>query len=729
MPDEISHRPDWRGIATSWELARLETRDATAKGWIPAAVPGAVQLDWARAHGWPDLNFGQNVRAYDGLEDFHWLYRTRVPAAPRTPGEQLVFRCGGVDYACEVRLAGRRVLEHEGLCTPFEVDVSTCAPGTELEIMILPAPKRHASPADRTQASHVCKPAVSYGWDWHPRLIPLGLCPATGFVVRPSVHLRHVDFAYVLSDDFARAEITVTIEASAAGAAATWRLLDGDGRPVVESDSLQAVLPQPRLWWTHDHGEPALYTLEVTLAGGDRFRRRVGFRRVRLVKPADSWKQPTGFPISRSEPPITVELNGRTIFAKGSNWVNPEIFPGRIDADTVRPLLQLARAAHFNLLRCWGGAMVGPDAFFDQCDGLGLLVWQEFPLACNNYPDDPAYLRILDQESRSIIRRVRPHPCLAFWCGGNELFNAWSGMTDQALPLRLLNRNCYDLDPGTPFLPTAPVEGMGHGDYRFRTDQGREIFETFQQAANTAYSEFGCPGPSPVAYLQSFIPAAELWPPRSGSSWQTHHGIGAWDGHPSSWLCLEVQEHYFGPPRDLAEMVARGEWLQAEGYKAVFEEARRQKPRCAMALNWCYNEPWPTAANNSIINWPARPKPAYFAVQAACRPVLASARFRKFQWTPGELFSAEIWLLNDSPAGLPGGEVEASLVAGARTLTLLRWTIPAVGAGTNLRGPTVQAALPSGDADAFELVLRATPGEWSSTYRLSLRSAAPSPPS
>jgi beta-mannosidase len=425
--------------------------------------------------------------------------------------------------------------------------------------------------------------------------------------------------------------------------------------------------------------------------------------------------------VSRSHPPITVELNGRVIFAKGSNWVSTDIFPGRVNAETLRPLLRLARDANFNLLRCWGGAIVNPEAFFDQCDELGLLVWQEFPLACNNYPDDPAYLRVLDQESRSIIRRLRKHPCLGIWGGGNELFNAWSGMTDQSLPIRLLNRNCYELDPGTPFLPTAPVEGMGHGDYRFRGDKGREVFEIFQTAHNTAYSEFGCPGPAPVECLKSFIPESELWPPREGTSWQTHHAFGAWEADMQSHLHIPTQEHYFGPAGDLETLVARGTWLQCVGYQAIFEETRRQKPRCAMALNWCFNEPWPTAAGNAIVRWPASPNAAYFAVQAACRPVLASARFGKFQWRAGEAFLAELWLLNDAPVEVPAGDVEVALHAGGVSTRLLLWRCPKCPAGRNVAGPSVSAVLPSADADSFELVLTAGPGgAWSNRYKLSL---------
>jgi beta-mannosidase len=94
-------------------------------------------------------------------------------------------------------------------------------------------------------------------------------------------------------------------------------------------------------------------------------------------------------------------------------------------------------------------------------------------------------------------------------------------------------------------------------------------------------------------------------------------------------------------------MVKSGQWIQREGYKCIYEEARRQKPWCAMALNWCYNEPWPTAANNSLINYPAKPKPAFYAVASSCRPVLASARIPKFRWKKGEQFSVELFILND----------------------------------------------------------------------------------
>lgn len=686
---------------------------------MPAEVPGAVQLDWARAQGWPAQYWvADHFRAYQGLEDRYWLYRTQLDWPSLAEGERAFFGCGGVDYRFRVSLAGVIVHEQEGMFAPFELDLSALGAhrGDRLEILVFPAPKLAGEPEGRAQARRSCKPPVSYGWDWHPRLIPLGIWDDTGIEVRPRVHVRQVDVHYRLSDDWARAELTLHVETSEPTSVG-FRLFDPEQRLVLESDAPHGVLEAPRLWWPAGEGEAALYTLEVLLAGVPTHRQRVGFRRVRLVMREGAWQEPAGFPKSRSEPPITLEVNGRRLFARGSNWVCPEIFPGKITAETYRPLLELARAAHFNLLRTWGGAIVNKESFYEQCDELGLLVWTEFPLACNLYDGEGEYLDVLDRESRAIIRRVRQHPSLALWCGGNELFNAWSGMTEQTLALRLLNKNCYELDRDTPFIATAPLGGMGHGDYRFRDEHGRELFQIFAEARNTAYSEFGCPGPSSVEYLKSFIPENELFPPRSGTAWESHHGLGAWEMDPGTWLCQRTIEHYFGPSESLEQLVECGQLLQAQGYRFIFEEARRQKPVCSMALNWCFNEPWPSAANNNLLNWPHQPKPAYYAVQSACRPTLASARVAHFSWRVGALFEAELWLLNDAPHAVSVGLVSVELRVSEQVLALGSFELDQAPANGNWRGPTVRCTLPPSEARTFELVVRVVGrSELDSTY-------------
>jgi beta-mannosidase len=186
-------------------------------------------------------------------------------------------------------------------------------------------------------------------------------------------------------------------------------------------------------------------------------------------------------------------------------------------------------------------------------------------------------------------------------------------------------------------------------------------------------------------------------------------------------LDLPTLEHYFGPCASLEELVARGQFLQSAGSQGLFEEARRQKPVAAMALNWCFNEPWPCAANNSLVSWPCEPKPALAAVARACRPTLASARVRKFSWAPGEAFDPELWLLHDGPDGLAQGTVTAWIkFDGERQPTpLLTWPFAAIPPNTNRQGPRVRFILPEFVQPRFHLYVEVDGHpEWNSTYTL-----------
>lgn len=695
-----------------WMLGHAATRDAEPERFVPAIVPGAVQLDIARAEGYPDFNFADNYRRFDWMEDRFYTYRTEFDAPALAAGERLWFLSKGIDYRFEVRLNGIRLLEREGMFSASEADLTPyLAPRNRLEILVWPVPKRRPAPQDRTQASDVVKPAVGYGWDWHPRLIPLGIWDETGLQVRREAHLTDVYTAYTLDDDLQGATLRITAEGrNCKGCHATWELTDDTGKAVAHAEGpmgfvLEARIERPRLWWTHDHGEPTRYTSRFRLldASGNELEYReqcIGFRRVRLVMNEGAWREPAGFPKSRSAAPAQLELNGRPIFVKGSNWVCPEMFPGTLTEARYEELLDIAVATNFNMLRSWGGGIVNKEVFFELCDRKGILVWQEFPLACNCYPDTPHYLAVLEQEATAIIRRLRRHPSLAIWCGGNELFNNWSGMTDQSLPLRLLNALCYRLSPEIPFNATSPLNGMGHGHYLFR-HEGREVYELINASRMTAYTEFGIPGISPREVLEKIIPADELFPPRPGTAWEDHHAFGAWDGEPGTWLGQQTLSRYFGQARSLDELIDQSATIQCEGYKAIFEEARRQKPYCAMALNWCFDEPWPSAANNSLVAYPSVPKPALDAVRRACRPLCVSARFSKFGWVEGEEFFCDVWILNDRFAETGSFAVTVTLRAADDAQTILRWESPAAPSNGNVAGPTARVRLPAWESDRF----------------------------
>jgi len=461
----------------------------------------------------------------------------------------------------------------------------------------------------------------------------------------------------------------------------------------------------------HENGKPV-----------DTAENRIGFRKVELVMNEGSWDEPTDFPKSRSNAPITVQINGKRIFTKGSNWVPPELFPGIITKERYNELLDKAVDANLDMLRVWGGGIVNKDSFYELCDEKGLLVWQEFPLACNDYRGTKEYLQVLENESVAIIKRLRKFASVVLWCGGNELFNVWSGMTDQSAALRLLNKLCYELDPQTPFLPTAPVIGMGHGPYGFLDPVSKEeVFVKMINAHNTAYSECSSTGPASVELLKTFIPENELFPPKPGTAWEDHHAFGAWDAEPESHLLLSMLEKYFGKAENLEQLVENGQFIQIAGMQCLFEEGRRQKPYCSMVLTWCYNEPWPCAAGGSAISWPLEPKPAYYAMKQSCRPVLVSAQIEKLVWEEGEVFAAAIWMLNDSYDVIEPVDIEVH-IEGDDRIKVLTWHCPGAAANTNTPGPKLKLVLPKWSGERFRIIINIpNRPEWESEYGLLYR--------
>ena len=189
---------------------------------------------------------------------------------------------------------------------------------------------------------------------------------------------------------------------------------------------------------------------------------------------------------------------------------------------------------------------------------------------------------------------------------------------------------------------------------------------------------------------------------------------------PESHASLEVLQRYFGADATVEERIAQSDWLQSEGLKFIFEEARRQSPHCSAALNWCFNEPWITAANCSIVRYPDVPKPSYFAVRDALRTALFSAKIAKFDWKAGEVFKAPIWLLNDGPEPVEA-DAEVFLRIGDREILLLQWNAASADAGTNLEGAQVCCVLPQVETDRLVLEIRSSDPRLNNSYCLKYR--------
>lgn len=702
-----------------WKIGYSQTEESSPQSWMPASVPGAVQLDVMKAENYKQpWWYGDNFKQFDWMEDWFFTYKTSFSKPDLHPNERLYFYSKGIDYQFKIFLNGEKIQEQEGMFTYVDFDLTKkLRDQNELKIVLMPVPKIKeaatyvpGTETYRQNARESAKPAVSYGWDWHPRLVTRGIWDETCLKVRNKVHLNESGITYRLDENFKNAEVYANIKGeNLSGSNYEWTLKDHDGKVVFKKagvmagdvGKLSAQVDNPTLWWPNGYGDPVLYQSEVVLSDQkgiflEKKEAKIGFRRVRLIMNDGEWEKSNNFPITQNRVPASLEINGKRIFAKGSNWVHPEVFVGLLTKDIYAKQIQLAKDAHFNLLRVWGGGITNKESFYDLCDENGILVWQEFPLACNNYSNDVHYLAILKQEATSIINRISKHPCLAIWSGGNELFNNWSRMTTQSLPLRLLNSLCYQLDPETPFNYTSPLYGMGHGSYVFydkNNSKGNEVFQWMPRSDNTAYTEFGIPGVSNLEVLKQFIPENELFPPKKGTAWETHHAFGAWGEN--RWLELPFLEDYFGKIKSIEDLVFYSQLTQSEGLKFIYEEARRQKPYCSMALNWCFQEPWPSAANNSLINYPNGIKPAYYQVANACRPILASIRAPKFLWSEGEDFSCKLFMLNDTYQPLKSGKLKVSLVYdGNKEISLAGWDFKESKHFANIKGPEVHTKLP-----------------------------------
>ena len=270
--------------------------------------------------------------------------------------------------------------------------------------------------------------------------------------------------------------------------------------------TFEVNVPDPHLWFPWDRGNPDLYalTVEVQRSGHvlDRVTESVGLREITLRRNPDTPPKAKDW---------TFVVNGQPVYLRGANWVPADAFPARVMEGDYRALLEMARAANLNALRVWGGGLREKKAFYDLCDQMGLLVWQEFPLACaflTRYPRSPEYLALVESETREIVRQVRNHPSVVLWCGGNEFDPQRNRPVVEAM-----RRAAIDEDGTRPFQAASPYGGDSHN---WKIWHQFYPPESYQQDTAQIMSEFGLQAPPVVESLRRFLPLEEMWPPGFG---------------------------------------------------------------------------------------------------------------------------------------------------------------------------------------------------------------------
>ncbi len=659
-------------LTTDWQFRQFGKKD-----WLPATVPGCIHLDLLNNALIEDPFYRDNETKVQWIDKENWEYRLLfdIPAELFSKQRiQLVFE--GIDTYATVILNDQPILNADNMYRRWQVDVksilneqgnmlSICFRSPIREILPqlekmefkLPAvndPTAGTSPYTRKAPYH-------YGWDWGPRLVTCGLWQP--------VKLEAWDHIKIINQNFIVTKLTskkvllevMTEVLSDKAASATLKIFDDKNQVTITEKiklriglnkvKTQIAIRNPELWWPNGYGDQPLYKLETEISL-DKERishcQRIGLRTIELKREPDQWGES-----------FTFIVNGVPIYAKGADWIPSDNFTMRISAEKYRYLLSSAVQANMNMLRVWGGGIYEADSFYDLCDELGILIWQDFMFSCSLYPGDEKFLNSVQEEATYQVRRLRHHPCIALWCGNNEIEMGWhdwgwqekfpATLWEDYLKLfhGILPEVCYAEDPSRTYWPSSPASDLdaiynpndsARGDTHYwGVWHKQEPFDFYQQHFPRFISEYGFQSfPEPESVRKFAIEADhDIFSPVMLIHQKSGNGNA---------LIKSYMEKYFKIPKDFDHFLLLSQVLQAEGIKSGAEHFRRIRPRCMGSLYWQINDCWPVASWSSI-DYYGRWKALHYYARRFYAPILLSPNFENDTY--------KLYIVSDVSESLP----------------------------------------------------------------------------
>ncbi len=646
-------------IHDAWTVTASSASAPTAvRRPIPAQVPGSVHTDLLAAGIIPDPYLDANESGLRWMFGIDWQYRRPLLLRPAVLGERVDLVFDGLDTVATIALGGAELGRTANMHRSYRFDVTALADGIERDLVVDLASATNYATAERdrlgnrpnpygTPFQFVRKMACSFGWDWGPDLRTAGIWKGVRVERWHTARIAQVRPLVTVDLDgehttVAPGRVEAHIELERAGTAETPLLvvvevgrnhrstaIVGPGETAV---TVVVDVPDAPVWWPAGYGDQPLADLTVTVSGDeqrlDRWHRRIGFRNVVVDTSEDEFGSA-----------FTVVVNGRPIFVKGVNWIPDDHFLTRITRDRLAGRLDQALAAHVNLVRIWGGGVYESEDFYSLCDERGLLVWQDFLLACAAYPEEEPLRAEIEAEARENIVRLMPHPSLVVWNGGNE--NLW-GYEDWGWKLflwqpggiprswgehyarELFPRLVRELDPTRPYTDNSPSSP----DRVHPNDPDRGThhqWEVWNRADYTVYrsevprfcSEFGFQGPPNWRTLDDWVHPSGPGPlTKSDPVFLVHQK--AEDGNGK--LDRGMRPH-LGVPDDFTDWHWAAQLNQARAVAYGIEHYRSWWPRTAGSIVWQLNDCWPVTSW-SAIDSEQRLKPLWFALRDAYAPRL-----------------------------------------------------------------------------------------------------------
>lgn len=625
-------------------------READSETWHSAHVPGSVYADLMADGTMPDPFWRENeLDAFERMKKDYVYQRAFTVTEAQLAHAHVELVCEGLDTLAHVSLNGREIAfaDNMHITWVWNVKEQLHAGENTLEIrfdspILYCAKKAEEAPgwesSDATPGfRHLRKAHCMFGWDWGPRLPDAGIW-------RP-IFLRTWDAARLENALMLQAHhdgvVDVTIRPEIAGESAWSAEItapDGEVLTLPETTAAEQVITieHPQLWWPNGLGKQPLYRVTVRLAAGDTRTWRIGLRTMTVSREKDEWGEE-----------FCHVVNGMKVFAMGADYIPEDNILARVTPERTRRLLEDCKAANFNAIRVWGGGYYPDDAFYDICDELGLMVWQDLMYACAFYDLTPDFERSIRVETQQNVARLRHHASLALICGNNEMEMFMAGANSALINHRtwefvptyphhitdyvkmfeyILPAIVKETAPQTYWWPASPSSG---GNFDAPNDEnrgdnhywdvwhGEKPFTEYRKFFFRYASEFGFQSFPCLKSVKQFT----LPDDRNIFSrvMERHQRNQAANGKILSYL-----SQTFRYPNSFDDLLYASQLMQAEAIRYGVEHWRRNRGRCMGAIIWQLNDIWPVASWASI-DYYGRWKALHYAAKRFFAPVMISA--------------------------------------------------------------------------------------------------------
>ena len=652
-----------------WLLTGLDENDNEIV--MEASVPGCVHADFIKNGRIKDLYYRDNVELYRWIEYKPFTYERKFLADEICENAYIEF--DGLDTYCDIFLNGTKIGEADNMFIPYEFCIDGVLKKGENVLTVSFRP-----PVEEVKDMPECEGVFSrermntrrmqctYGWDWVDRFVTMGIYRDVRLVFRKPNEISNV---YVFTKRITpfSAQIKAEIEfrdvipekdsAEIKIYSPSGELIFSKTRKILKETMDESFdIPSAELWYPNGYGEQPIYKLVISTPNSVK-ETLFGIREITIIQLEDEagsaeekkckeMKADEFFAErDRNEKTagFTVVVNDIKIMCKGGNWVPCEPFPSEETPEKIKRILKLSKDAGMNMIRVWGGGIFEQDCFYEECDRLGILVTQDFLMACGTYPEkNEWFIKALNAEARAAALRLRNHACLAWWTGDNE--NAALGNENRTDFEGYLSAT-YGLEPVIKkydreryFFPSSPWGGdlycsVTRGTTHNTNYQGlvfKEAYETdfnnYTETLSKMIARFSveqcCLGLSFISSLEKFLSEDDIYNDLEMLEFHTKNGE---DQVRTLFGSIQVMaEKMFGEYIDGRDRLKKQQMLQCEWIRITFEAHRRNKWFASGLIYWMLNDCWPASNGWSIIDYYAMPKPAYYSFKRTAKPMITS---------------------------------------------------------------------------------------------------------